>query len=124
MTRILVIDDDETLLRFLRLLLLSSNYLVDTAAGANLGLQAMTQQSPDLIILDLSMPLMDGREFYREARLRGYDGPVLLCSAGNVDQARRELGAEASIAKPFDPETLLAMVERLVSVSGSRADGV
>jgi CheY-like chemotaxis protein len=115
MTRILVLDDDEILLRLLSIILRSSDYEVETAPEGRTGLEALQEHKPDLIILDLSMPGMDGRTFYRAARLKGYEGPVLLCSASNVEAAKRELGADAALGKPFDPDDLLSVVDELVA---------
>jgi CheY-like chemotaxis protein len=119
MARILVIDDDPALLRLVTVILDSGDYSVETANGGAAGLAALEHELPDLIILDLSMPGIDGRQFYRLARERGYSGPVMLFSAYNVDRAQRELGAEASIEKPFDPEMLIDKVGELVS-AGAR----
>jgi CheY-like chemotaxis protein len=117
LARILVVDDDPALLRLVRAVLNFGDYTVETANGGAAGLAALEDQLPDLIILDLSMPAIDGRQFYRLARQRGYGGPVLLFSANNVDRAQKELGAEASLEKPFDPEALVDKVEKLVAAT-------
>ena len=70
--------------------------------------------SPDLVILDLQMPVMDGRTFYREFRQKGFRSPVVILSAYNAEGARQELGAEAALNKPFDPDRIGEVVRSLV----------
>jgi CheY-like chemotaxis protein len=79
------------------------------ARGAYLGDAAV-----DVVLLDLQMPVMDGRSFYRAFRERGHSAPVLILSAYDAAAARDELAAEAFLDKPFDPSQVLASVSRLV----------
>jgi DNA-binding response OmpR family regulator len=123
MTTVLVVDDDASLLRMLALILRSEAYEVQTAMGAEEGLTVLDARQPDIVILDLNMPGMDGRAFYRRARAQGYDGPVVLCSAFGAPEARRELGAQAAIEKPFDPDQLVHLVHELVSTDGRAIAG-
>ncbi len=116
MQTILVVDDDRGIVRFLQLLLRLESFRVLSAFD---GVDALCQleeqeERPDLIVLDLAMPLMDGREFYHRARDAGYGGPVIVCSADGAGQACRELGAQKALPKPFDAdELLLAIHEQL-----------
>jgi CheY-like chemotaxis protein len=66
------------------------------------------------VILDLQMPVMDGRTFYRTFKQQGYRAPVVILSAYNAEGARLELGADAALDKPFDPDTLSATVHELL----------
>jgi DNA-binding response OmpR family regulator len=113
-TRILVIDDDQSLLRSIRLSLFLEGYLVETATDGIDGLEQVQAGKIDLVILDLQMPRMDGRSFLREIRSRGYDMPVLILSAYGADGARDELQAEAAIGKPFDPAFLVDKIKSLL----------
>ncbi|MPZ49283.1 MAG: response regulator [Dehalococcoidia bacterium] len=116
--RVLVIDDDSSLLRMLRLSLISDGFDVTTARHGQEGLDQMQQDGNfDAIVLDLQMPVMDGRTFYKEMRGSGYSTPVLVLSAYQAEEARRELGAEASLNKPFDPEVLVESLHKLVDES-------
>jgi DNA-binding response OmpR family regulator len=63
---------------------------------------------PDAVVLDLMMPLMDGRTFVHEMRARGDDVPVLVVSGSDAERAADELGVEGGLAKPFDPAVLVA----------------
>ena len=112
--RVLVIDDDPALVRMIRLALLSDGLLVDTASDGVQGLEATELASYDLIVLDLQMPNMDGRAFFREFRARGGTTPVVLLSAYGAQDARVELKAEAAISKPFDPAVLVRTVRSIL----------
>src|SRR5262245_43089107 len=117
MPRVLVIDDDVSLLRMLRLSLLSEGFDVTTAQDGQDALDKLqgSEDDFDVIVLDLQMPVMDGRTFYREMRANGYDIPVLILSAYRADEARAELAAEASLNKPFDPDILLGRLHELIA---------
>jgi DNA-binding response OmpR family regulator len=108
--RILLIDDDRALLRMARLALLSDAMHVETAGDGLEGLERVGSDSFDVIVLDLQMPGMDGRAFYREMRSRGVCTPVIILSAYGAEAARNELGAEGAISKPFDPSTFIREV--------------
>jgi DNA-binding response OmpR family regulator len=112
--RILVIDDDPSLLRSIRLVLTLEGYDVITAVDGIDGLEHVAQNPFDAIVLDLSMPRMDGRTFYRELRDRGHDTPVLILSAYGADGARAELQAQAALDKPFDPDNLVETLREML----------
>lgn len=114
MASVLVVDDDAALVRLLTLTLRQDGFEVSTAFD---GAEALTQvavRKPDAIVLDLEMPVMDGRTFYRELRARGIETPVLILSAMGARTARRELNAEAYMEKPFDPYELVSTVGALI----------
>jgi CheY-like chemotaxis protein len=115
--RLLVVEDDTTIRDLLTEVMLVEGYEIQLAAN---GLEALTILSswiPDLIILDLMMPIMDADAF-REHQLAmpaAAHIPILVLSALNdvLDRADA-LGASAVIAKPFDIDTLVTVVRRLV----------
>lgn len=113
--RVLVIDDDEALLRMLRLSLLSAGVRVETASDGEIGLERLENNTFDVILLDLQMPHMDGRAFYREMRSRGCDAQVVIVSAYGAEEAKRELRAAAAIPKPLDPDILVETVQRVAA---------
>jgi DNA-binding response OmpR family regulator len=113
----LVVDDDPALLRMIRLTLISDGLEVTEATDGLAGLEALEAGEFDLVILDLQMPKMDGREMYRQMRARGYDLPVLILSAYRAEAARIELGADAALSKPFDIDVLLAQIEALLTAN-------
>ncbi|HEX5370764.1 MAG TPA: response regulator [Dehalococcoidia bacterium] len=112
MARVLVIDDDPAIGRLIKLILATENIEVDKAdsGAAGLALLHSAPEQPDVILLDLSMPGMDGRQVFEAVRRAGITSPVIFCSAFGAPAARRELGAQGAIEKPFDPETLLNSV--------------
>jgi len=111
---VLVVDDDQALTRMVRITMLSAGFSVDVAGDGEAALDQVAQRPPDVIVLDLQMPGMDGRTFYRELRRRGNDAPVIILSAFGADGARRELDAQAHVAKPFDPDELVQTVQEVL----------
>jgi len=85
-----------------------------TATDGLSALDAIDHNEIDAIVLDMQMPKMDGRGFFRELRARGNHTPVLVASAYGARSAQRELGAEASVEKPFDPEVLISELQRIL----------
>ena len=111
--RILVVDDDERILNFLRSKLIASGYEVLTATNGVKALEQVQAQEPDLIVLDLLMPRMNGFETLKE--LRSFSAiPVIILTAKGADTDRikgLQLGADDYLSKPFNPDELVARVE-------------
>lgn len=124
MTRILVIDDDPKITAFLRRGLVHEGYEVEEAHGGEEGLAAAAARPPDLLILDIMMPGLDGLEVCR--RLRADSGvPILMLTARDevADRVRGlEAGADDYLPKPFAFEELLARVRALLRRSGREGD--
>ena len=115
--RILVVDDEPAIVQLMTVILASSGYIPLSATSGAQGLALLNDiPATDLIVLDLSMPEIDGRAFFRRARQSGYRGPIIICSAYGAEAARCELGASAAITKPFDPLDLLSSIENLTPV--------
>ncbi|CAH0153564.1 Transcriptional regulatory protein KdpE [Arthrobacter sp. Bi83] len=115
MTGVLVVDDDQHLLKALRITLQAHGYSVDTAADGRSALLAASQHPPALVVLDLGLPDMDGAEVLRELR-RWSAAPVLVLSArhGSADKVEAlDAGADDYITKPFGLEELLARLRAL-----------
>lgn len=113
---VLVIDDDPPLRRMLSLTLRDGGFAVLPAADgqAALDLLAADPSLPDAIVLDLEMPVMDGRAFFRALRERGFEVPVIVVSAYGARTAQRQLGAESYLDKPFSPDELVRRVRSLL----------
>ncbi len=111
--RILVVDDEERIVNFLRSKLKASGYDVFTANNGVAGLEQAQAQEPDLIVLDLLMPKMDGLEMLKE--LRSFSAvPVIILTAKGSDADRikgLQLGADDYLPKPFNPDELVARIE-------------
>ena len=110
---ILVVDDEKRILNFLRTKLKASGYEVLTAASGIEALEQVQAQEPDLILLDILMPKMDGFETLKS--LRSFSAtPVIVLSAKGSDIDKIKglgLGADDYIPKPFSPDELVARIE-------------
>lgn len=114
MSSVLIIEDDPSVMRLVSIVLRSEGYEVRTARDGFDGLQQVRQGEPDLILLDLSMPNMDGRTFIQIARRMDVHSRMVILSAFGAGAAADELHADGSVSKPFDPEDLIREVERLM----------
>ena len=116
MTRVLVIDDEAPILRALRINLTARQYEVSTAADGTSGLAAMARDRPDVLILDLGLPDMDGTEVIKG--VRGWTStPIIVLSAwGQESQkvAALDAGADDYVTKPFGMDELLARLRAAV----------
>ncbi len=113
---ILIIDDDEKLNALLTDYLRKYNYSVKTATHPQEGLQTLKREQPDLIILDVMLPEMDGFEVCREIR-KEYTTPVIMLTArGEVTDriVGLELGADDYLPKPFEPRELVARIQTVL----------
>jgi len=110
--KILVIEDEANILSFVRTILEANNYQVLTARTCTEGKLMCSSHMPDLVILDLGLPDMDGLEFIKHAR--GFSAvPVIVLSARTQESDKvsaLDLGANDYITKPFGTEELLARV--------------
>jgi two-component system KDP operon response regulator KdpE len=110
--RILLVDDEVPIQRALAPLLRSRGYEVDVAGTATEALQAIRVNPPDLIVLDLGLPDLEGIEVCRQVRAES-DVPIVILSArgGEIEKvAALDLGADDYVTKPFGPEELLARI--------------
>jgi two-component system alkaline phosphatase synthesis response regulator PhoP len=109
---ILVVDDEAKIVKLAKDYLENSSFRVQTAADGNTALAIARQEKPDLIVLDLNLPGMDGLDVCRTLR-RESDVPIIMLTA-RVEEADRliglELGADDYITKPFSPRELVARV--------------
>ena len=116
--RVLVVDDDPSIQGFLAEALADEGYGVRTAANGREALAVLQEWRPDLILLDLMMPEMDGWAF--RGKQRSMPGvsevPVIVLSATrDLDAKTRDLEPAQVFSKPFDLERLLAAIERLTA---------
>ncbi|WP_259071392.1 response regulator [Mucilaginibacter sp. X4EP1] len=113
--RILAVDDDKDILEVLQYILEDSGYEVDTLSDGHYLFEKIRSQTPDLILLDIMLGNMDGRELCRNVKALQETNniPVILVSAShNVPNNASNIGApNAFIAKPFDIDDLLAIIK-------------
>jgi two-component system, OmpR family, alkaline phosphatase synthesis response regulator PhoP len=110
---VLVVEDEKDLVRLIRYNLTNEGYRVASADDAETGLKSLRKTKPDLIILDIMLPGMDGLEFLKVLR-RESRTPVILLSAKRSETDRilgLKLGADDYVVKPFSVGELLARVE-------------
>ena len=124
MTRILVVDDDKQIVRLVRSYLEQAGYHVLTAGDGETALHAIRHDDPDLVVLDLMLPDLDGWEITRIIRSDpGLAGlPIVMLTARVEDTDKivgLEIGADDYIAKPFNPREVVARVRAVLRRSGS-----
>ncbi|MDP2981171.1 MAG: response regulator [Candidatus Omnitrophota bacterium] len=117
--RILIVDDEEDILSVLKFRLEANNYEALTASDGQEGLNKARTEKPDLIILDLMLPKLDG---YKVCRMLKFDEsykaiPIIMFTARvqqKDEELGKEMGADAYVTKPFEPEVLLEKIRQLL----------
>lgn len=120
--KILVVDDEQDMLYAVKLLMAANNYDVLTAKDGQEALETARRENPDLIILDLMLPKLDG---YKVCRMLKFDKkyktiPIIMFTARaqrGDEQLGYEVGADAYVAKPFEPDKLLGKIKELLKES-------
>jgi CheY-like chemotaxis protein len=118
MPQILVVEDDEAIRGLVSDVLRDDGYQVREASNGIEALEQLRAGKPDLIVLDLMMPVMDGWAFVEECRINTFcnDVPIIVTSASHdlprTAERLRDFGVRTCLAKPFDVDGLLALVER------------
>ena len=112
---VLVVDDEPVLRAVVREILHEEGYAVIEAADGHVMLEIMTRERPDLVLMDVMMPGVDGREAYRQLRSRPeyHEVPVVMMSAA-VEPHGLDPSIAGFMAKPFDLNQLVDLVARLI----------
>jgi two-component system KDP operon response regulator KdpE len=116
MTHVLVVEDEQPLLRALQLNLANRGYDVATAVDGHTALALAAARAPDLLILDLGLPDIDGLDVIRQIRSRQPGLPILVLSARNTSRDRAaalDLGAADYVTKPFDMNQLVVRLREI-----------
>jgi DNA-binding response OmpR family regulator len=117
MSRIIVIEDDRAILRGLKDNLEFESYEVLTATDGEQGYRLIREHHPDLIVLDLMIPKMDGYELCRKVRSEGMAVPILMLTARSEEMDRvhgLDIGADDYVTKPFSVSELLARIRAIL----------
>ena len=115
---ILIVDDDERILKLLKKFLLQNNFLVSTSASPKESLEMLKNFQFDLVVLDVMMPEITGIEFAKQVREAGSSMPVIMLTALSEPEDRikgLEAGANDYMSKPFEPRELLLRINNLVN---------
>src|SRR5205823_7910589 len=114
--KILVIEDEANIIQVIRLYLEQAGYAVISASDGIAGLELHAREQPDLVILDLMLPALDGMEVCR--RIRAWaNTPILMLTARQGEEDRiagLELGADDYLAKPFSPREVVSRVKAIL----------
>jgi DNA-binding response OmpR family regulator len=120
---VLIVEDEPDILMLLRVVIEMNGYDAALAADGSTALERLDAERPDLVLLDLMLPVMDGWSVLAEMRSRPNPPPVIICSAArsarDVELAE-ERGAEAVLLKPLDMDQLLETMSR--SLAGGAAE--
>ncbi|MGA3031097.1 MAG: response regulator transcription factor [Candidatus Limnocylindrales bacterium] len=125
MKTVLIVDDERNIVELVRLYLEKEGYNVVAASDGEQALVQYERSDPDLVVLDLMLPKMDGFEVCRELRRRG-DVPILMLTARSEDVdaiVGLELGADDYVTKPFNPRALVARVKAILRRTDVTAKG-
>jgi len=117
MYKILIIEDDRSILKAVEANLMGEGYEVETAMDGLTGLERASDPSQDLILLDLMLPKLPGEEICRRLRQNGITTPILFLTAKNEEEHRIagfELGADDYVAKPFSIRELLGRIQAIL----------
>ncbi len=121
---VLVVDDDPIVRDVLERYLLREGFGVTAASDGRQAIDLYDSRRPDLVLLDLMLPSLDGLEVFRRLRSRGFETPVIMLTARG-DQTDRVVGLEAGaddyVSKPFSPREVIARVRAVLRRGGDHA---
>ncbi|HOX22001.1 MAG TPA: response regulator transcription factor [Elusimicrobiales bacterium] len=114
---ILIVDDDRKIRELLKGYFVKENFTVLTAMDGREALATIKKDKPDIVLLDLMLPVMDGFEVLKQARKEGCEVPVIMITARDEESDKLvglEIGADDYIAKPFSPKEVVARAKAVL----------
>jgi two-component system response regulator ResD len=121
--RILVVDDEPNIREVVELYLRREGFEVEVTADGTTALAAIERAMPDLIVLDLMLPVLGGLQLTRTLKQAGFDVPIIMLTAKGEEADKitgLELGADDYITKPFSPKELVARVKTVLRRAGAK----
>jgi CheY-like chemotaxis protein len=121
MKTVLLTDDNEDMVELVQLVLKNSGYRLITASDGTEAVEACLRQKPDLVLMDLNMPNMDGFEATKTLRQKGFANPIVVLTASESEQDRaraRAAGCNEYILKTLEMADVEHMIDRYLSESG------
>jgi CheY-like chemotaxis protein len=113
---VLIVDDDDDIRSLVSMLVEAAGHCVGQAANGREGLEAVAEQRPDLVVLDVEMPVLTGPEMAYEMFIRncGVEKIPIILTSGVVglDEVAEMVGTQYFLAKPYDPNALLKLIDR------------
>lgn len=124
--KILIVDDDRSIVELMRLYLEKEGYVCITAENGKIALQKFATEAPDLLILDVMMPEMDGWQVCREIRKNSSTPIIMLTAKGETfDKVLGlELGADDYMVKPFETKELIARIKAVLRRTETKSDAL
>ena len=122
--RVLIVDDEPDVLLTLRVILEAAGFEPSLAADGETALRRIDEQSPDVVLLDIMMPVLDGWFVLAELQRREMQPRVIVCSAKTADADRERalnLGAAAYVTKPYAPDDLIAKIHTVLAQGQAHA---
>lgn len=120
--KVLVVDDDQNLCKLMKIYLKNAGFEVETARDGIAALESFRKERPDLVILDIMIPFMDGWEVCEQLR-RESDVPIIMLTARDTKDDKIKglgLGGDIYLTKPFDPDELVAQVKAVFRRMGEQ----
>ena len=117
MAKVLIVDDEETMSGYIKTYLVKRGYEVVAAFTGKDALDACPKENPDVILLDLGLPDMDGREVLKKMKATSPQYKIIVISAYKDEGTRNEimqLGADHFLGKPFAPPDLYELIKKIL----------
>lgn len=111
---VLVVDDDQRILKMLKLRLKIEGYDVSTAQDGEEALRLVEVKTPDILLLDMAMPVLDGMSVLKQLRLSSSLPVIALSANREYGEKSLKLGADVFISKPFDPDNLMEKIKSVL----------
>lgn len=121
MKKVLLTDDNPDMIELVQLVLANAGYQLLTASDGLKAVETCLAAKPDLVLMDLRMPSMDGFEATRELRSKGFKNPIIVLTASESEEDRRraeEAGCDGDIIKSLDMDNVEAEIDRFLLEAG------